>query len=239
MYAAADGMLVQSTRTDLIAGNLAGASAAGFKRDVPVVRSFERVLEYAGLGGAAGTPGHATLLAPSASVDLTAGALKHTGAELDIALEGSGYLCVQTPGGEALTRGGALQVRAGLLVTISGEPALGQAGPIRIAGAKVEFVENGDVMVDGARTDRLKLVDLAPGASVTKLGRGLLHADSRTQHEATGVRVRQGYLEAANVDVVSEMVGMISALRAFEASQRALQANDQTLDKAINEIARV
>ena len=95
--------------------------------------------------------------------------------------------------------------------------------------------------MDGARVDRLKLADFPPGAAVERLGRGLLGADtvSAMPHDATKVRVRQGYLEGANVDAISEMVAMISALRAFEASQRVLQANDQTLEKAINEIARV
>jgi len=74
---------------------------------------------------------------------------------------------------------------------------------------------------------------------VQKLGGGLLRADAALVRAAADVRVRQGYLETANVDVIGEMAGMISALRAFEASQRALQANDETLAKAINEIARV
>jgi flagellar basal-body rod protein FlgG len=83
---------------------------------------------------------------------------------------------------------------------------------------------------------------------VRKLGRGLLAFDLPGGASGGSVmpaprpaatRVRQGYLEEPNVNAVGELVSMIAALRAFEASQRSLQANDQTLDKAINEIGRV
>ncbi len=240
LYSAADGLLIQAARTDVISGNLAGIGVAGFRREVPFVSAFERTLEYASGQGAAGAPERAGLLFPGSQVDLTPGALKHTGAQFDVALEGAGYLCVQVPGGEAYTRGGALRLNGnGLLVTASGDPVLGQAGPIRIIGEEVEFGRNGDVLVDGSRVDKLKIVDLAPGVRVVKLGGGLLAADASFVRGASDVQLKQGYLEAANVDVIGEMVGMITALRAFEASQRALQANDRTLEKAINEIARV
>ena len=239
LYSSADGLLVQAARTDVIAGNLAGASVPGFKRDVLSVTAFGRALDYTAGGGAAGVP-NGLLLRPSTEVDLRPGPMRQTAGRLDVALEGPGYLCVETARGEAYTRGGALRLDASRrLVTAAGDPMVGQAGPIRIEGMEVEFRENGDVVVDGVRVDRLKLADFAPGTAMARLGRGLLGAGAAVPQEATEVRVRQGYLEGANVDAIAEMAAMISALRAFEASQRALQANDQTLEKAINEIARV
>ncbi|HUU54581.1 MAG TPA: flagellar hook-basal body protein [Armatimonadota bacterium] len=241
LYSSADGLLVQAARTDVIAGNLAGASVPGFRRDVLSVTAFGRALEYTAGGAAAGVP-NGVLLEASTELDLRPGSMRRTGAECDIALEGPGYFCVQTAAGEAYTRGGAFRLDAShQLVTAAGDAVVGQAGPIRIDGADIAFRENGDVVVDGTRVDRLKLVDFPAGVPMRKLGRGLLGADpaSARPHDPAKVRVREGYLEGANVDAISEMVGMISALRAFEASQRALQANDQTLEKAINEIGRV
>jgi len=241
LYSSADGLLVQAARTDVIAGNLAGASVPGFRRDVLSVTAFGRALEYTAGGGAAGVP-NGFLLRPSTELDLRPGPMRQTGGGFDVALEGPGYFCVETARGEAYTRGGALRLDASRrLVTAAGDAVVGQAGAIRIDGTEVEFGENGDVVVDGARVDRLKLADFPAGTAMERLGRGLLGAGatSAVPHDATKVRVRQGYLEGANVDAISEMVAMISALRAFEASQRALQANDQTLEKAINEIARV
>lgn len=241
LYSSADGLLVQAARTDVIAGNLAGANVPGFRRHVLSVTAFGRAIEYTSRGGAAGVPNGA-LLAPSTDVDLGPGPMRQTGGGFDVALEGPGYFCVETAGGEAYTRGGALRLDASRrLVTAAGDPVVGQAGPIRVDGTDIEFRENGDVVVDGARVDRLKLADFLPGSSIQKLGRGLLGAQRAwtVPHDPAKVRVRQGYLEGANVDAISEMAAMISALRAFEASQRALQANDRTLEKAINEIARV
>jgi flagellar basal-body rod protein FlgF len=242
LYSSADGLLVQSTRTDVIAGNLAGVSVSGYRRDVPVT-AFTRMLWRTAGMGAAGVPGSGLLLRASAHTDLSPGALRHTGGTFDLALDGEGYFCVQTAGREAYTRGGAFRLDAfGRLVTAAGDPVLGQTGPVRITGGKVEFLENGDVVVDGVRVDRLKLVNLSPDAPIRKLGRGLLQASPAytlaPNAEPPG-RIRQGYLEEANVNAVSELAAMIASLRAFEASQRALQASDQTLEKAINEIARV
>jgi flagellar basal-body rod protein FlgF len=240
LYSCADGLLVQAARTDTIAANLAGVGVAGFRRDIPTVEAFAQTLQYTSASGAAGIPG-GYLLTPAARTDLQPGPIKATGRDLDLALEGDGYFCVQTPGGEAYTRAAALRLDpGGRLLTAAGDPVLGQTGPVRVTGAHVEFRENGDVIADGARIDRLKLAHFPPIAPMVKLGRGLLRADpaQAIPHDPTKVRVRQGYLEGANVEAVTEMASMISALRAFEASQRALQANDQTLQKVINEVAR-
>ena len=243
LYSAASGLLVQACRSDVIAANLANASVPGYRRDIPTVSTFGRALEYAGATLAAGPSGQAMALLPSTRVDLAPGSLRETGRDLDLALDGPGYFCVQTPAGEAYTRSGAFRLDTShRLVTVSGHPVVGQAGAISVTGTDLKILENGDVFADGARVDRLKLVDLPAGALITKLGDGLLKPAPGNSTGATPSvlsRVRQRYLENANVNAVAELAAMISTLRAFEASQRALLANDQTLDKAINEIGRV
>jgi flagellar basal-body rod protein FlgF len=243
LYASAGGLLVESARSDVIAGNLASVSVPGHRRDVPTVSTFERTLERTAAAGAAGPASGALGVVLGTRVDLRPGGIRHTGAKLDLALDGPGYFCVQTPSGEAYTRGGAFGLDASQrLLAASGHPILGRSGPIRLTGAEVEVRENGDLLVDGALVDRLKLVEFRPGAVVRKLGGGLLRPESRAHvapaPESIG-RVRQGYLEDSNVNPVAELAAMLSALRAFEASQRALRASDQTLDRAINEIGRV
>jgi len=244
LYSSANGLLVQSARTDVISANLAGISVPGYRRDIPVVTAFTRVLQHTAGRAAAGRPsGGVLLLAPETRLDLRPGVLRATGAPLDVALDGPGYFCVQTPTGEAYTRGGAFGLDpSGLLITSAGHPLLGQTGAIRISGTEVEFLENGDVLVDGARVDRLKLADFSPGTLMRKLGGGLLRPGRGSlalAPTAVSGSVRQGHLEESNVNAISELTTMIAALRAFEASQRALQAADRTLDKAINEIGRV
>jgi len=243
LYSSANGLLAQSLRTDVIAGNLAGLSVAGLRGEIASVSSFERRLDYLLSGAAAGPAGPAALLAPAVGVNLQPGPIRATGGRFDLALEGPGYFSVQTSSGEAYTRGGAFRLdAAGRLVTLSGAPVLGEAGPIRVTGSDFQVQENGEVLVDGARVDRLKVVELPAGAALRKLGQALLGvtiAPGQALARPASLRVRQGYLEEANVNAVSELVSMITALRAFEASQRALQASDRTLDKAINDIGRV
>ncbi len=239
IYSAANGLLVESARTDIISGNLAGASVSGFRRSVPIVSGNRWQL---GLAAAGAGRGGGALLDASSGLDLSPGPTKHTGRRLDLALEGSGYFCVQTRAGVAYTRGGAFHLDSTRrLVTAAGLPVLGENGPIAVDGSSVEFRENGDVVVDGEVVDRLRLVDLPRGARPIRLQGGLLQVSgARPLPAAQGtVRVRQGYLEEANVNAVVELAEMISALRAFEASQRVLQANDETLDRIINEVGRV
>ena len=242
LYSCANGLLAESARNDTIAGNLAGLSVTGFRRDFSTVRAFNRALDYASGGEAAGLVGPSALLAASGSVDLQPGPVRATGNQFDLALEGAGYFCVQTANGEAYTRAGAFRIDSSRrLITSAGDPVLGASGPVFISGSKMQVMENGDVIADGARIDRLKLVSFPPGAQAVKIGSGLLRLASGSPQAMPGAstRVRQGYLEEANVNAVTELVAMIASLRSFEASQRALQANDETLDKAINEVGRV
>lgn len=240
LYSSANGLLAESTRNDTIAANLAGLSVPGFRRDIATVSALGPTLDYLAGGASAGLAGPSALLDSAISVDLQPGAVRTTGNRLDLALEGPGYFAVQTTGGEAYTRGGAFRLdAAGRLVTAAGDPVLGAAGAIVLRGGQVEVRENGEVLVDGARVDRLKLMDFTPGAQVAKLGRGLLKLSAGAAQPAGAAQVRQGYLEEANVNAVSELAAMIASLRAFEASQRALQATDQTLEKAIGEVGRV
>jgi len=242
LYSSANGLLVHATMSDVVAGNLAGLSVPAYRREAVSIASFEWALEHAAAPTlSAGPSGPARVLVPSSRIVLKPGPVRHTGAPLDLALEGPGYFCVQTAAGEVYTRAGAFRLdAAGRLTTAAGDPVLGQAGPVQVAGGEVVMAENGDVVVDGARVDRLRLVDFPPGAEVERLGGLLLRPRGGAQTlPAAATQVRQGYLEEANVEAVSEMVALISALRAFEASQRALQASDRTLDRAINDIARV
>jgi flagellar basal-body rod protein FlgG len=243
LYASANGLLVESVRMDIISSNLAGAAAPGYRRDIPVAVSASRRLDRSGRGQAFGSPGGPAIILPGSKVDLTPGPMRETGGKLDLALEGPGYFCVQTAAGEAYTRSGAFHLdRQGRLVTLGGEVVLGQAGPIRLTGSEAAVLENGDVVVDGARVDRIKVVEMEAGSDLRKWGGGLLRPEGGSGQAppvSAVTRVRQGYLEEANVNPVLELAAMISTLRAFEASQRALQANDETLDKVINEVGRV
>jgi flagellar basal-body rod protein FlgG len=173
-------------------------------------------------------------------VDFTQGAFQTTGSKTNFALQGDGFFTVQTAAGPAYTRDGAFAVSPdGYLATLSGNKVLGNAGPIKVGKGDISVNDSGIVSQNGATLDTLKIARFANQGALTKIGGNLFSAGGAVPTVAKGTVVRQGYLEASNVNSVSEMVSMISAYRTFEASSKAVQAADSTLDKCVNEVGRV
>jgi flagellar basal-body rod protein FlgF len=156
------------------------------------------------------------------------GALMTTGNELDVAVNGNGWLAVQAPdGSEAYTRAGDLRVTAlGVLTTGAGHPVLGDnGGPVAIPPhSKLSVGGDGTVSViskgQGAETmasvDRLKLVN-PPANDLYKGEDGLMHTRDGNEAAAdANVRLTTGVLETSNVNVVDTMVDMIGISRRYE-----------------------
>jgi flagellar basal-body rod protein FlgF len=166
--------------------------------------------------------------------------------------------------GERLTRSGAFVLdRMGYLVTPQGFPLLGEKGPIQINQGNFLIKENGEVYVnnrigtkpeDGVNFDQNRfedpvLIDTIKIRSVEnprhldKEGDSF-YVDTPESGEPFALReedapqIMQGYLEASNVSVVTEMVEMIEVNRAYEANSKAMQTHDQLLGRLINEVNR-
>jgi len=153
------------------------------------------------------------------------GFYRQTGRELDFALQGDGYFVVATPAGEGYTRNGSFQVNdRGQLTTDEGFLVLSRTG--------------GTIQADDPDMAASLAVVAAPAdLELTKAGHNLLIAPAPLYPAETAVR--QGVLEEANVSPVEAMVDLITAMRTYEAGQKAIQTQDQTLDKLINEVGRV
>ncbi len=237
LYVAAEGMAARQKAQDAVANNLANLNTTGFKADHPV---FEAVYERAlwRVQGARATP--IGTLSAGAIVrefytDLRAGALVSTGNPLDVAIDGAGYFAVQTPQGVRYTRNGAFQLNAqGILTTREGFPVLGANGqPIQVPqGAAVQIGENGSVFANGAPIAQLLIAD----GTLTKDPNGYFAGAAQP---IPNPRVVAGALESSNVNLVREMVRMIELIRAYETHQKVIHAHDETLGKAINELAKV
>lgn len=240
LSAGASALLAQQTTLDATAQNLANVSTAGYRRQITTTGSFQKLVDgpVSQVVGTAPALPPPTLLYVTSSADTSQGAMRQTGNPTDLALEGNGYFTVQTPGaGEAYTRDGAFSLDANnRLVTSEGLPVLGERGPITIANSQWNVTRTGQVVVNGAVVDRLKLVTLPDPSTATRTGNNLFAAS--TAQPATQATVLQGYLEGSNVNPVSEMLALINSSRMFEANQRCIQALDSTLDRAVNEIAR-
>lgn len=242
LYTAASGMLSEVIRNDATANNLANANTVGFKRDTAVNRDFANILmQRVDDGPGAPAIGRMGLGAVVDAIvpEMTQGSLREDGAAFDLALAGPGYFVVATPNGLRYTRNGNFSRSAqGELVTQDGWRVMGRNGPVLVNGNAVKIGDDGRVFVDGVYRDTLQVVDF-PGALPQKEGAVLFIAPPGVAPQPAAARVQQGFLEMANVNVVTEMVNMISGYRAYEANAKMVQTQDGLLDKAVNEVGKV
>ncbi|HHW13425.1 MAG TPA: flagellar basal-body rod protein FlgF [Firmicutes bacterium] len=251
LYIGASGMLLELRRTETIANNLANAATNGYKRDELVEEAFPAIFlhrfnDQTGLAyGPPAYPAPVGQLGLGAAAvetvsDLAAGPLTETRNPLDLALTGEGWFAVQTPNGVRYTRDGAFTRDAqGLLVTEGGYPVLGEQGPLTLPAGAVEVGPDGTVAVEGQISGRLRLARFAPGTRLVKEGDNLFLAGGPEQPLDPGTAVRQGFIERSNVNTVREMIGLIASVRSYEAHQKLIQAQDELLQKTVNEVGRV
>lgn len=211
-------------RQEAVSHNLANVSTPGFKGE----RVFARLLDDA-------------RMVPQGQTDFRAGALSPTGRPLDVALEGQGFLVVETPAGERYIRGGSLQIdSAGVLVDEGGNPVMGESGTILLPPGEVEFTSRGDVTVDGEPVARLRMEGLPEGVVLTReAGRHFVPDQDRVRVEEGEVRIHQGHLEDSNVDPVGALVEMIEIQRAYSAIQRSAQVLDSVMGTVANDLGSV
>ncbi len=257
LYTAATGLDAGMRRMDTISNNLANVGTAGFKReqilfqsllDREIYRFSDQPPAYLGLLGAGvnfrmGVP------------DWSAGLPLATNNPLDIALidaatdgaEQLTFLAVETmQGGQAYTRNGQMLVDGeGYLRTMAGAYVLGHnpmGAPqrLRIANADELAIATDGTLSDanGTQLGRLYLVNPGADARLNRRGDSLWTIDGAVQ-VAANPNVVQGYLEQANVQTVREMVELIAAMRNYETNAKIIQIQDETLNKAVNEVGRL
>ncbi|MEI8093004.1 MAG: flagellar hook-basal body protein [Spirochaetales bacterium] len=191
----------------------------------------------------------------------TQGALKETSNPFDMALEDKGFFVVNTPAGERYTRNGSFTLgKEGFLETKDGFQLLGKNGPIQVKAnnfvvdAKGQVWVNDEFANDPSRLvsmdentwkkttllDTLKVVNFEQPRYLAKQGNSQ-YATTENSGEAADLpvnarpKVRQGFVEAANVNPVTEMVQMIEINRAYENNQKMIQTHDALMGKLINE----
>ena len=247
---AASGMEAQQVKLDVTAHNIANVSTNGFKRGrAEFVDLMYQQLRPAGAPTGQGTSapipteiGLGTRLVAT-SHDLGQGELHQTSNPLDVAIEGHGYLGVQMPDGTlAYTRNGALQRTAeGKVVTNDGYPIEGDI-TIPPEAQNISIAANGTIsatLAGESQSVELGKIQLAiftnPGGLAAQ-GDTLFRETSAsgtavltTPGEGGSGTFRQGMLEISNVNVVEEMIDLISGQRAYEINSRVIKAADEML----------
>ncbi|KTD59916.1 flagellar basal-body rod protein FlgF [Legionella shakespearei] len=234
LYSALTGGRADFKKQEMIANNLANVNTPGFKADLYQAQTMYMTRA----DGTQSNDGHSFVVQVANGVDFTPGEIMTTGRDLDVAIDGDGWMAVRdNQGRESYTRGGSLRLDVnGRLVTSSGKVVLGDGGPISIPPAKsIEIGNDGTISIvplEGdvkslAILDRIKFVKLDRN-NVTKNEEGLLQIAQGGNPAADGtVKVVGGALEGSNVNAVEQMVGMISAGREFEAHMKLMTTVDE------------
>jgi len=222
--------------------NLANTGTVGFKADFEQARAMQAFGE--------GLPTRVFSLTEQPGQNFDAGAVIMTERELDVAIQGDGWIAVQAPDGkEAYTRGGNLQITAqGMLETSSGLPIMGDDGPIQLPVplAKVEIGNDGTVSVlpQGAPAGaieiagRIKLVRPV-NSDMEKGTDGLFRRkDGQIAEASADVSLLNGAIESSNVNAVGEMTYLISLQRQFELQVKMMKSAEE-MDTQQNQLLRI
>jgi flagellar basal-body rod protein FlgG len=246
------GMEAQQLQLDTISNNLANVATNGYKRSHAV---FEDLM-YQNLRQAGAASSDSTQLPTGLQVGLgvrpvatardnSQGSLQQTSNNLDLAINGNGFLQVQMPDGStAYTRDGSLKLDAqGQLVTNSGyliEPGI----TIPQGAQSITIANDGTVSVKTAAdtvaksVGQLQLATFANVGGLEPKGQNLYVESTASGTPNTGApgsnglgTLQQGFVETSNVNVVEELVSMISTQRAYELNSKAIQTSDQMLQR--------
>jgi len=234
-------MLNDLKRLQSISHNLANVNTSGYKQQIVSTRGFQDAIDIArteNIGAVQRQQLTTQLPDIEAVTDSHSGALKFTGKPLDVALVDNVYLTVLSTRGEVYTRQGDLHVDAqGRLVTATGLPVLGTSGEIRMTSDKPVINQQGQVYIDEQIVAQLKLAKFSSATQLESLGSALYASSQIPTMDNQESLLRQGYIEASNVNMTDQMVKMIELTRHFESTQKLIRGYDEMLGNAINEIA--
>ena len=239
--------MVLERQMDVVANNVANVNTNGYKADKSLFQEYlktgahednfvgrDRAVSY--------------VLDNGTFKDFAQGPTEPTKNPLDVAIDGAGFLVVQTAAGERYTRDGGLQINnQGQLVTAAGDIVLGNSGPIvfQQTDHDVSIAADGNVTVQEgtSRTDavrgKLRMVSFANAQQLLKEGANLYSAGNAVAQPDTASKLQQGFIEKSNVNSVTEMSRMIEVTRTYTQIATLLQQQSDLHKTAIQQLADV
>jgi flagellar basal-body rod protein FlgF len=217
---------------EIVAHNLANMGTVAYKAERPLFRSYLTQIH-----DAEGRPDEAKFVSDYGMMrDVSEGALRQTGNELDVAISGSGYFAVQTANGERYTRNGNFRIDAqGQLTTPDGDPVLDTGHqPITFGtdDKNISIARDGSISTSAGQKGQLLVVTFPNEGDLTRIG-GSLYASPDPPTPATNVVVQQGMIEESNVVPVSEMTTMVELLRAYNSTASLIKQAEDMTEKAV------
>lgn len=254
LYTAYTGMINQQKKLDTITNNLANASTTGYKREGLTAKSFNEnfTIKVNDLteGVITRNIGRMSLGVKIGEnyTDYKQGPLKNTEGTFDVALDGRGFFAISFTNKQGVTttkytRDGEFTIDVdGYLRTKDGDYVLNEGGGQIVVPTNVVDVvidRQGNIFADGEYADTIQITDFEDYNYLKKYGENMYDTVDGAVPAESEASVIQGYLEMSNINVVSEMVEMITITRAYEAAQKAIQNADTMTEKAVNQVGRV
>lgn len=253
LYSSYTGMNNEQKRLDIISNNIANAATTGYKQESVTSQAFDQMLAIKirdGSDAYINRPiGRMSLGVKLGEVysNFEQGSIRNTGNTFDIALSGKGFFTVRVEdknGNSSMkyTRDGNFSMDAqGFIIDADGNHLQGRDGDLQVPpdAKDIAISKAGVVTADGVTVGYIDVVDFENYDYLEKFGDTMYNAIEGAAFKNTSATVEQGYLEQSNVNVVSEMVNMITITRAYEANQRVMKTVDGLLDKAANNVGRV
>ncbi|MFA5864410.1 MAG: flagellar hook-basal body protein [Phycisphaerae bacterium] len=246
MYLSATGMAMNQSQQDVIANNLANVDTAGFKRDLSIFK--QRLQEAKGINGqflpANLKEATGGAFAANVQTDYTQGGVEHTNRNLDLAIEGPGFLTVQDGETTRYTRDGRLGLADGKLVRqIDGKPLLDDAGkeivlPSDTTARDIRIDSQGNVWDKTSQVGKLGVVTFDQPRNLVKIGGNLFDAMGQDA-EKIDPQIDSGTIETSTVNPASEMVEMIKTSRSFQMNAAMITLQDQSLAKLVSELPKL
>ena len=233
---------------DVIANNIANVDTTGFKADNAMFEQY--LMPRASDQNFGGADRRISYVEDRASwTDMSQGPIEHTGDPLDVAIDGKGYLVVQTARGQRYTRNGALSINAaGQLMTSDGDQVLGQSGPITfqttdhdviISPSGIITVREGNSNADSQR-GQLQIVNFDQPRRLQKDGGSTFMAPNGVNPDPAppGTTVVQGAIEKSNVNGVAEMTRLIEVTRSYTDIANILQQQSDQRRNALSQLSQ-
>ena len=233
---------------DVIANNIANLNTTAFKSDGALFESY--ISPNARAGDLSAQDSQVDFVRDRATwIDWSQGAIQRTGNPLDVAIEGNGFLAVDTASGERYTRNGSLQINAqGQLVTAAGDPVLGDNGPIvfQPTDRGVTISKDGTISVRTAGSNaeaargHLRVVSFADPAQLQKVGNSYFAVpEGVTPDPDTTSTLQQGAVEKSNISAVLEMTHMMQVTRSYTEIASMLAQQDSLQQSSIDKLSEV
>lgn len=254
LYTAHTGMRNEQNRMDIMTNNLANASTVGFKKEGSTSQAFDTILavKLKDVSVGVGRVEPIGVNRPGVKIgenytDYTQGSFRITNNTFDLALSGEGFFAIEFTNklGETSTMytraGNFTLTEEGYLVTTDGDFVLDEnSNRIQLDPLKgADIMQDGTISQDGNVIAKIQVADFADYDYLERYGETYFTPLEGAELIQSSASVNSGVLEMANVQVVSEMVNMITITRQYESNQKVLQTYDSSLEIAVNQLGKL